>query len=118
MGCFMKLNISEMFTPVCTTPEDGEKLYEKIHPLLKAGNTVELDFSSVRFVSTLFFNAAIGQLYNDFSQEELDAKITYRNLIKAGWDILERVKENAPLFRNSVAQKQISNILSKEVELI
>lgn len=49
----------------CITLDDGQQVYNAIHPELTAGHPVELDFDRVEIFASPFFNAAIGQLLKD-----------------------------------------------------
>ena len=48
-----------------------KKVYEEIRTVVDQGNRVVLSFESVTRLTTAFLNAAVGQLYNDFSEEEV-----------------------------------------------
>jgi len=56
--------------PLCISAEDGQKVFEKILPLLKKSRSVNISFDHVDMVISLFLNVAIGQLYGSFSEDE------------------------------------------------
>lgn len=49
---------------IASTPEQGQKLYEQIHSLSKQ-SPVEVDFTGVRIMISVFLNFALGQLVKD-----------------------------------------------------
>ena len=108
----MKLEVKKLCGPICTTLKNGELLYMAIDKCLKANEQVELDFTCVKIVAAPFFNAAIGQLYNDFSQECLDKNLRICNLVETGQEIIERVKDNAALMKDNEARKAIDDALT------
>lgn len=91
----MKLNIYELFGENCMTKQAGQKLYEKIHPVLHSGEAVELDFADVKRFLSVFFNFAIGQLFRDMSAEEFERSVIFFNLNPVGRQTLQQVIENA-----------------------
>ena len=77
--------------------DDGTRIYQKIDAAISNGRSITLDFQSIDLIIPAFLNAAIGQLYSKYSDENLNSKIELKNikpeddrLIKKG---IERVKE-------------------------
>jgi hypothetical protein len=103
----MNLQILSLTGPNCITIEDGQIVYEKIFPELKTGNLVQLDFKGVRLFASPFFNAAIGQLYRDFSSDELNRLLEMRELTANGEIVLRKVGENAKVYYSSAKAKSI-----------
>ena len=91
----MKLDIYGLIGENCITLEDGQKIYDRIHPELLAGHPVELDFAKVDVYAQPFFNAAIGQLLKDIKTEGLNRLLKICNLVPAGRAVLKRVIENS-----------------------
>jgi hypothetical protein len=56
---------------ICVSTDDGNKVHEAIYNQIKDGNRVRLSFSGVTRMTTAFLNAAIGQLYGEFSETDL-----------------------------------------------
>ena len=57
---------------ICIDSEDGERVYDLILKALREDKNVEISFEGVEDVTSLFLNAAIGQLYDPrlgFSEE-------------------------------------------------
>ena len=79
----------------CITASDGQKIYELIFPLLRKDQMIELDFSGVDIIASPFFNAAIGYLLKDISNEKLNELLTISKLIPTGREVLKKVIENS-----------------------
>lgn len=103
----MNLQILALTGPNCITLEDGQMIYERIFPELKAGHSVELDFKGVKLFASPFFNAAIGQLYKDFSSDDLNRLLDMRGLTANGSIVLRKVGENAKVYYSSTRAKDI-----------
>lgn len=84
--------------PLCVSAGDGQRLHDKIAPLLKAGTPVTLSFERVDILISAFLNAAVGQLYGEFSEERIRELLSVRHLAADDLDILSRVVENAKLY--------------------
>lgn len=105
-----ELKISELIGKNCITMAQGETIYNKIHPVLKSGNSVSLNFLDVEVFASPFFNRAVGRLLQDISPVDLNQHLKVTNLTSTGLDILKKVIENSkkyyqnPAFKNSVDQ--------------
>ncbi len=111
----MKLNMRELLGENCITLGDGQKVYEQIHPKLKAGQPVELDFSGVSVFASPFFNAAIGQLLKDIKPEELNRLLKVSNATSVGINVLKRVIENSKAYYSDEdLRKALDDILAEQ----
>lgn len=65
-------------SPIWVSSEDGQKVYDKIISVFKAGCSVQLSFTNHEIISGAFLNAAIGQFYSgeDFTEEFLQRSIS------------------------------------------
>lgn len=54
---------------ICVAADDGKRVYEVIYNVLKDGHKVEISFYGITRMTTAFLNAAVGQMYGDFSEE-------------------------------------------------
>lgn len=88
-------------SPLFVSVEDGEKVYEKIRPLVKAGKKVVLSFDRVDIVISAFLNAAIGQLYGEFEDSKIKECISYQNMLPEDKTLLEQVIANAISYFNN-----------------
>lgn len=91
----MTINICTLVGEYCITLDDGQKVYDQIHPELQGGQAVELDFVGTTVYASPFFNAAVGQLLEDIAAETLARLLTVKNLNPVGMNVLRRVIENA-----------------------
>ena len=87
----MKVNVFNLIGANCVTYGDGLRVYDLIHPELKRGRAVEVDFEGVRILVSLFVNAAIGRLLEDISADDLNRLLTISNLPPGGMGTLRRV---------------------------
>jgi hypothetical protein len=101
----MNLQIRELVGSNCITLEDGQIVYDKIYPELKAGRAVELDFKDVKLFASPFFNGAIGQLFRDFSSDDLNRRLKMQGLTANGSIVLRKVIENAKVYYSSPQAK-------------
>jgi len=112
-----KWKILDLVGEDCITIEDGEKVYDLIHPELMAGRPVELDFAGVTVFASPFFNAAFGHLLEDLSPEDLERLLKVSNLIPVGRNTLKLVIENsAQYYRDPVFRQALDEILMKQSE--
>lgn len=91
----MQYKMREVIGEYCITLEDGQKVYELIHPQLIDGLSVELDFTRVKVFASPFFNFGIGQLLEDLQVDELNRLLKFTNLNAVGTSVLQRVIQNA-----------------------
>ncbi len=111
------VKIRELVGENCITQEDGQKVYDLIHPEIQSGETVQLVFSSVGVFASPFFNAAIGQLLKDTKPETLNQLLKIDHLTDTGKVVLKRVIENAKqYYSDDVARKAIDDILTEQSE--
>ena len=99
-------DVFELAGKYCIAPGDGQRLYEQIHPILKAGEPVTLDFSETQVFASPFFNFAIGQLLRDLTPQTLNDLLKVKQLAPPGKDVLRRVIENAKLYYASSPEEQ------------
>lgn len=86
---------------LCVASSDGQKVHDQIAAVLNAGKPVELSFANVQSVTSAFLNAAIGQLYGDFSDQEVRANLSVSAMAPEDLALLKRVVETAKqYFRN------------------
>lgn len=56
---------------ICVAAEDGQKVHRRIYAAIERGDRAILSFSGVSRMTTAFLNAAVGQLYGEFSEEKI-----------------------------------------------
>ncbi|MDR3238291.1 MAG: STAS-like domain-containing protein [Spirochaetia bacterium] len=99
----------------CVEADDGVKVYEKIKLLLAEKKKIILSFINVEMLTSAFLNTAIGQLYKDFSEEDIKALITVKDLPPDDVVLLNRVVQNAKLYYKDPdrMEKSIQDILGE-----
>ncbi|MDF5718351.1 MAG: STAS-like domain-containing protein [Rhizonema sp. NSF051] len=91
----MKYKVYELIGENGMSQQAGQKIYNLIYPRLQAGESVELDFTGVRRLLSVFFNFAIGQLLGDIKAEDLNRLLIISNLSSIGQQTYDNVIENA-----------------------
>jgi hypothetical protein len=84
--------------PYCVSSADGSAVHDAIAASLQNGEDVVISFAGIEHVTPAFLNAAIGQLYGEFSEEEVRRHV---NIVDAGADhlaLLQRVVDRAKEF--------------------
>lgn len=84
--------------PLGVSAEDGQRVHDKIAPLLRDGQKVVLSFEQVETLISAFLNAAIGQLYGEFPEERIRELLSVRDLDADDAAVLKRVVENAKAY--------------------
>ncbi|HON42575.1 MAG TPA: STAS-like domain-containing protein [Bacillota bacterium] len=101
----------------CITLEDGEKVYELVHPLLSKGVPVTLDFSGVRVFASSFFNSAVGQLFRDLDSDTLNRLLLIVNLESDGTTVLRRVIENSrQYYADPRMREAVDSVMDRQSE--
>lgn len=78
--------------------EEGQKIFNLVQKALSERRKVILSFLNIEMLTTAFLNTAIGQLYKDFSEEEIKENLRVENISESGKIILKRVVDTAKLF--------------------
>ena len=82
-------------SPLCVASDDGQKVYDRISSALKEDRNVTLSFLNVSSVTSAFLNAAIGQLYGTFSEDEIRSKLKAKDMQPDDLALLKRVVDTA-----------------------
>jgi len=80
---------------LCVSAEDGQRVHDKIAALLREQQKVVLSFEQVETLISAFLNAAVGQLYGEFSEKSIRELLSVRDMNPDDEDVLKRVVENA-----------------------
>jgi len=106
MNEIITLSVFEIIgSPLCVASDDGEKVYERIRKAIRQGRSVVLSFVNITSMVPTFLNVAIGQLYGQFSGEEIRTKLTVKDMEPDDLFLLKRVIETAKRIsktRNSI----------------
>jgi len=114
-----KINIVETIqNTLCTESADGQKVYTLISGVLSERKTVHVSFLNVEIVTVGFLNAAIGQLYQNYSKEEIKSGVLIEHLSLSGAVILkhvvDRVKFDLQNKQSDTFQQRVNDILEEE----
>ena len=113
----MKIDVHKIIDENCITLEDGQKIFDLIHPELTAGNAVELDFENVTVLASPFLNSAIGRLLKDIKPDNLNRLLKITNLVPAGLTVLKRVIENSKeYYSNGAVRKALDEVLLDQAD--
>src|ERR1051326_7535322 len=85
-------------TSLAVSSDDGQRVYEKIAPLLRQGQGVQLSFDKIETIISAFLNAAIGQLYGEFPEAKVRDLFNVQDMSKEDLVVLKRVVDNAKLY--------------------
>jgi hypothetical protein len=80
---------------LCISAEDGQKVFEKVLPILMSGKPLTISFDHVSMVISLFLNVAIGQLYGSFNEDQVRTLVKVEGLSGDDMELLKRVVDNA-----------------------
>ena len=83
---------------LCVASSDGQKVYDRLTAALKADQYVALSFHKVTTLTSAFLNAAIGQLYGAFSEEQIRSRLKVEDIEQDDLALLKRVVDNAKLY--------------------
>ncbi len=94
------------------TPEEGEIILQLLLKAFSNGDKVLLDFSGVEIMTTAFLNVAIGNLYSDYSSDQLKELLSFNDdLPDSVAQKIKLVTDAAKSFYND--EEQFSNIIDK-----
>jgi hypothetical protein len=79
----------------CVASDDGQKVHDQIAIALRESRKVELSFLNVDSLTSAFLNAAIGQLYGEFSEEQIKAGLSVKDMSNDDLALLKRVVDTA-----------------------
>ena len=85
-------------SPFCVASDDGQKVNDRLVLALRQGVRVTVSFQNMTHLTAAFLNAAIGQLYGSFSEDEIQAKLKVKNLEPEDRALLKRVVETAKAY--------------------
>lgn len=85
-------------SPLCVATSDGQKVYDCLAEALKADRTVTVSFHNITTVIPAFLNAAIGQLYETFSEDQIQSMLKVEGMAPNDRTMLESVVKTAKLY--------------------
>lgn len=85
-------------SPFCIDAADGQKIYELLHKALTEKKAVTLSFKGIELLITAFLNTAVGQLFKDFTEEEINLYLSKTDLDVQFEPVWDKVITGAPIF--------------------
>ena len=82
----------------CVDPDDGDKLYQQIEPILNDGGNVRLSFAGVGLLNTSFLNTAYGRLFGVYDEDQIRESVTVDDTDQSTQWMMEAVADNAKKF--------------------
>ena len=82
-------------SPLCVASGDGQKVYDRLSVVLKENRSVALSFHNVTTLTSAFLNAAVGQLYGEFSEEKIRSLLRVEEMEPDDLILLKRVVDTA-----------------------
>ncbi len=83
---------------LCIEANDGERVFQIIKAAMAEDHAVSVSFLNVEMLTSAFLNTAIGQLYRDFTEPEIEKRIQVVDLQADDSALLKRVIDTAKLF--------------------
>lgn len=65
---------------IAVSSEDGHVVFNRIKQILDDKQKIVIDFQDIEMLTTAFLNAAIGQLYSEYTSELLNESIHFANV--------------------------------------
>ena len=92
---------------LAVSADEGQKVYDIVVESISNNQAIELDFKGIEILTTAFLNAAIGQLYSQFSSEQLNKFLKIIYLEESDTKLIYKVVKRAKEYfadRNSFSQ--------------
>jgi len=96
------------------TPDEAQPIYNMEVEAFQNSQKVILDFSDVELLTTAFLNVLIGNLYKDYSSEQLKSMLELSNYDLNTARRIKSVTENAKSFYND--QKGFSQVIEEVLD--
>lgn len=99
-------------SPSALTQEQGDIIFKEIRESILEKELIVLDFANVESIISPFLNNAIGQLYGEFTSDDITTYMKFENFPEIKNKTLNVVISNAKLF---YANKKVYKDAVKEV---
>lgn len=103
-------------SPLCVASSDGQKVFDRLAAALNDNRNVMLSFRNVTILTSAFLNAAIGQLYGTFKEEQIRERLDVDEIQPDDKDLLKRVIETAKQYFSDPNKfdQAIDNVLEND----
>ena len=91
----MTINVAQLIGENAVSIQKGEILYNEISRFWDSSELIELDFNNVKVFATPFFNRGVAPFLKDIKIEELQKKLSFKNMNDIGRSVLNHVIHNA-----------------------
>ena len=101
--------------PLCIATGDGDRVRERIAPHLREGRRIVISFAGIEMVIPAFLSSAIGQLYGEFSEAQVDSLVVVQDLPEGIRPIIESSRRWAKAYyRDPMAyERAIQQVLDE-----
>jgi hypothetical protein len=82
-------------SPLCVASDDGQRVHDRIAAAFKEGRSATVSFLNVSGLTSAFLNAAIGQLYGSFTEDQIRSRLKVKDIQPDDLALLKRVVETA-----------------------
>jgi peroxiredoxin family protein len=113
----MRIELFKLVGETVSSIDDGEKLYKLLHPELKKGDSVDLDFGGVKQIFTPFLNSSFGRLLDHFEKETLMEKINLCHIDEAHLRRVNEFIDRKEQMNTDVAAREMMQDMFGEDEL-
>lgn len=80
---------------IAVASDDGQKVYEQIATALRQNHKIQLSFLNIESLTSAFLNAAVGQLYGEFGEEQIRDNLSVIDMEEDDLALLKRVVDTA-----------------------
>lgn len=96
MNNSLALSVYEIVgSAVCASSADGQRVYDRLVAGTREDRVITLSFCKVSALTPAFLNAAIGQLYGEFSETKIRSAMKLVDIDPSDLVLVKRVIENA-----------------------
>lgn len=85
-------------SPLCVAAGDGQKVYDRLAAAIREDRRVILSFHNVSTLTSAFLNAAVGQLYGEFSEDQIRASLSVQDMAADDLALLKQVVDTAKAY--------------------
>jgi len=82
-------------SPLCVASDDGQKVNDRIAAALRESRIATVSFLNVSSLTAAFLNAAIGQLYGSFGEDQIRLQLRVKDMQPDDVALLKRVVNTA-----------------------